>query len=194
MPSTPVVAWGLFEMDYVAYTVPHVFRMWTREFDTTPGVGTFAVAGVPASLDAMATELSGILKTLYNSASALSFGAWRGNRVTTTEGGHVPVVTGVVTPDTAPAYNANPNAPEAVSQMTATFRDASGKHAKYVLIGPTYAGWRPFVYSGIAGGYLVLADYILNSIRVVQRNGNPSAAMVHMTFDTNDGLTRSLRR
>lgn len=194
MSSTPVTAFGKLEMDYEAYGKPHEFRVYVHQFLSDPGVGTFSASGTPASLDALATEITAILKPLYTADSNLAFGAWRGLFVTSPSGSAIPVVEGVITQDTSPAYNASPNAPQAVSQMTASYRDAGAKIVKHVLLGNTYAGPNPYKYSQISGGYLAFVDYMLASTRIISRSGLTIAALIDMSFDTNDGLTRRYRR
>lgn len=189
-----VFAFGKLEIDYTAYGRPHVFRVWVKAFGADSGVGTFVAPSTPASLDALATQLSGLMKPLYNAGSALAFGAWRGLKVTSTSGSTIPIVEGTVTPDTAPSYNISVNPAEGVSQMTASFRDSDSKLVRHVLIGCVYAGSTPFKYSAISGGYKTYVDAVLGSAVMTSLSGNVFDALIDMSFDTNDGLTRRYRR
>jgi len=194
MPLTPAVQYGRLEMDYEAYGKPHKFRVWVNSFNEVSAVGTFDTAGTPASLDALATELTSVLIPLYNAGAALTFGAWRGIKTTVVStGAGIPVVEGTITPGSG-TPNASANVPGAVSQMTASFRDATGKIVKMVLLGAVYAGPTPFVYSGISGGYLAFVNYLLGSTRITGRSAAGLAGLIDMSFDTNDGLTRRYRR
>jgi hypothetical protein len=194
MAQTPARAYGRLEMDYVAYEKPHVFRCWVREFGVDAGVGTFVTADTPASLDALATALSGIIKGLYNTDSALAWGSWRGLKtVSLLTGAGVPVVEGTITPGTG-TFDTQPNPAQAVAQTTFSFRDGDSKIAKLVFLGSVYYGPKPFFYSGLGGSFAALVNYMLTTTRVVSRGNDVMVGLIDVTFDTNDGLTRAYRR
>lgn len=194
MALTPALQFGQLEMDYVAYGVQHVFRVWVDEFNRDAGVGTFVNPTAPLSLDALATELHSVLIPLFNSGAGLSVGAWRGTKVTTpATGATIPWVEGTTTPGSG-TPNSSPNVPGLVSQASWAFRDSMGKLVKNVLIGAVYAGPLPFLYSGISGGYKAYTDYILGSPHITGRAGVSIVSLIDITFDTNDGLTRKARR
>lgn len=194
MARTPTLASGRLEMAYTAYGKPHVFRCWTSDFQTDSGVGTFNTAGTPASLDALATELSAVIKPLYEAGSALAWGAWRGFNVLDTDTGEgVPIVEGTITAGTA-SFTAATNAPGAPTQGTWSFRDAAGHVVKYVFLGAIYGGSGKFPYSTLPASFQAVADYITGSPRIISRNGLTLAAFINASFDTNDGLQRKYRR
>jgi hypothetical protein len=194
MSATPALGYGRLEIDYNAYGHDHVARWWVRAFSEDAGVGTFVVPTTPVSLDALATHLSGMMKPLFSTSSSLAFGAWHGIRTVNTVTGHgIVAVEGTVTPGSG-TLDATVNVPLAVSQMTATFRDDNSHLVKHTFLGATYYGFVPFVYSSIGGAHKVYADYIFASNVIISRNGVPITSLIHMTFDTNDGLTRTYRR
>jgi len=194
MSLTPANAFGRLEMQYFAYGKEHVFRVWTDAFNADPGVGTFVAAAAPLSLDALATELSNVINPLYNSAAALTWGTWRGIKTTVpATGSGVQIVEGTIVPG-ASAASAFANTPGAVSQSTWAFRDTAGHTVRHLLIGSAYAGSGRFVYSSLVGPYLNYTNYVLASAHVCARSSLTILALIDITFDTNDGLTRRYRR
>lgn len=194
MAHTATLAYGRLEMEYTAYSKPHVARFWVNQFNADVGVGTFTASGTPASLDALATELTVVIGPLFSTGSGLAFGAWRGQLVTnTTTGSTIPIVEGTITAGTY-ALSSSANTPGAVSQITTTFRDGAGHICKSEFIGATYITSASLVYSSFGGPHKAYVDYLLNSNRIVGRAGTQFQAMIRMNFDTNDGLTRTYRR
>ena len=193
MPETPITAFGRLSMSYSAFGKPHEFRVYVPEFGTDPTVGTFTASGSPASLDALATELSSRIGDLYTAAADLEFGQWLGERHT---GGDsfVAIVNGTITAGTITPVAPSPNQPGAVSQATWTFRDSSGKRVRMVNLGQIYPGSQVFRYGGLGGEFLAFANYMLANARILSRSALPITSMVSLTFDTNDGLTRRYRR
>lgn len=193
MAPTIAAAYGRLEMDYTAYGHPHVFRVWVHAFNADPGVGTFTVATSPVSLDALATELTVVIKPLYESGSGLAWGAWRGLKTTQpTTGAGIPVVEGTITPGSA-SFSAAVNTPGAVSEGTWSFRDSDGAGVKHVMIGLIYAGSVRFVYSSLSTQYKNYADYVTGSAVINARSANVISSFINLTFDTNDGLQRKYR-
>lgn len=194
MALTPADAFGRIELDYTAYSRPHVFRGWVTGFQQDSGVGTFDAVAVPASLDAMATELTAIIKGLYNTDSAILWGAWRGLRTSSpVTGAGVPIVEGTITPGTG-TFDTQANMGKAVSQTTFSFRDTANHIVKYTFLGSVYYGPQPFLYSGLGGSFKTFVDYVLASTRFIGRSGFGVGSFIDVTFDTNDGLTRRVRR
>lgn len=193
MPTTAVHAFGRLEMDYVAFGHPHVVRFWVGPFGVDSGVGTFDAPGSPASLDALATELSVPFAALFATAASMSFGAWRGIKTTNVDGAGVVVVEGTITPGTLSFQSSAGNA-GAVAQCTYSWRDVESKLAKVTALGAVYQGPDPYVYSSLSSTYKALSDYITASSRIVSRGDHAISSLIHVTFDTNDGLTRRYRR
>lgn len=194
MARVPVMAFGRLSLEYQAYGKPHVARLWVNEFTADAGVGTFAVPGTPASLDALATAATAMLGSMFSSDSAVSWGAWRGEMVTNhITGSGIPIVEGTITPGAFSMITGN-SAAKAVGQMTYAFRDSAGHLMRFVLVGAYYAGPNPYLPSSVSGAYAGWRDYVTASIRIVSRGANQIASMIDVTFDTNDGLTRKYRR
>jgi len=191
---TPIGAWGKLELHYTAYAIGHVLRLWVREFGTDTGTGTFAGAPSPASLDALATDVSALFKPIYHSGSALAFGAWVGfkNAGGSSEAS-VPVVDGVITPGSS-SYDTPINPGEGASQSTFNFRDSAGKGMRWTVLGGTYYGPNHFLYSGVGSNFKAIADYIIGSSVIVSRGGHAVTSLIDITFDTNDGTTKRIRR
>ncbi len=194
MAATPISVFGLLEMHYSAYGKPHVARFYVDEFGTDPAVGTFTASGTPASLDDLATAITGVVKPLYQSDSGLSWGDWIGKKHVGSGISFVPINNGTITPAVASfgaTVGEQPGAPE---QNTWTFRDSNNGLVKFEQIGAVYQTSGVLRYGGIGGAFKTFADYILGSIRIRSRSDHSIAAMVSVTFDTNDGLTRRYRR
>lgn len=194
MAATPALAFGKLELNYTAYGIPHVWRTWVKEFNPDSAVGTFVVPATPASLDALATELTAILKGLFNTDSGLLWGAWRGLRTINADtGAAIPITEGSITPGTG-AFDTQPNPGKGVSETTFSFRDTNGKRVKFVTLGSIYYGPQPFFSSGLGGSFADFVAYAQASTVMVARNATPIASFIDVTFDTNDGATRRLRR
>jgi len=191
---TPIGAWGKLELHYSAYAIGHVLRLWVREFGTDTGVGTFAGAPSVVSLDQLATEVSALFKPIYHSASSLAFGAWVGykNAGGGSEGA-VPVVDGTITPG-ASSYDTPINPGLGASQSTFNFRDSASKLSRWTVLGGTYYGPNHFLYSSVGSNFKDIADYIIGSAVIVSRGGHAITSLIDITFDTNDGTTKRIRR
>lgn len=193
MARTLITAFGRLSMHYSAYGNAHVARCYVREFLGDPAVGTFAAASTPASLDALATALTDVINPLYMLNANLTWGDWIGEEHTSGES-FIPINNGTIT-DSGTAGQTNVNdQPKAVAQATWTFRDAGLKHIRFEQLGVFYVDAQVFRYGGLGGAFKDFADYILGSSVIVGRAGTGPQAMVSLTFDTNDGLTRRYRR
>lgn len=195
LPRTALNAFGRLSMSYQAYGQDHHFRVYVPEFNTDPAVGTFTATSTPVSLDALATELTAVIKPLYATDSALSWGDWLGEKHVggSTSESFVPINNGTITAATA-AFSGSTSPTQAVGQGTWTFRDSFSRLLRFVNIGLIYVTPTVYRYGGLGGGFKVFADYILGSSVIISRLGYAPAAMVSLTFDTNDGLTRRYRR
>jgi hypothetical protein len=182
-------------MAYQAYGQDHHFRCYVPHFQTDPAVGTFVATTSPASLDALATELTAVIKPLYATDSMLSWGDWIGEQHVggPTSDSFVPLNNGTITAATA-SFSGSTSPTQAVGQGTWSFRDADSKLMRFVNIGLIYVTPTVYRYGGLGGGFKDFADYVLGSNVILSRLGFTAAAMVSLTFDTNDGLTRRYRR
>jgi len=193
MARTPINAFGRLSMHYDSHGKPHVFRVYVPSFGTDPAVGTFTTPSTPASLDALATELTTVIKPLYQTDSGLSWGDWIGELHTTGES-FIPINNGTITQGSASFQTNIANQPGPVSQATWTFRDSTSAKIRMVNVGAQYVGNTVFRYGGLGGAFLAFANYILGSSVIISRSNLAIASMVSLTFDTNDGLTRRYRR
>lgn len=194
MARTPISAWGKLEMHYTAYSRPHVLRLWVHEFNANSGTGTFTAPSLPISLDQLAEEMANLFPPIYNAASGLAFGNWIGYR--NTGGGSegaVPIVDGTITAPTA-SFDTPANAGKGASQSTFNFRDAAGKLARWTVLGGTYYGPDHFLYSAVGSNFKAISDYITGSAVIVSRGGSQISSLIDITFDTNDGTTKRIRR
>jgi len=195
MARTPITAFGRLSMHYNAYGKDHVARFYVPEFQTDPAVGTFVtpVIGAPADLDSLATDITAVMGPLYQTASGLAFGDWIGEKHTGGES-FVTINNGTITPGSFSLQSNTANQPGAPSQATWTFRDVNGKAIRFEQLGCAYVGSTVFRYGGLGGTFLSYANYVLGSARILSRDAQLVAAMVSLTFDTNDGLQRRYRR
>lgn len=194
MALTPAIAFGRLEMDYSAYGKEHVARFWVAEFGVDAGVGTFVAPGTPASLDALATDLSVPIAALFATAAGFAWGAWRGIKTTSiATGSGIPIVEGTITPGTMTFQSSAGNA-GAVAQCSYIWRDAAAHLVKGIYLGAVYQGPVPYVYSSLSATYQALSNYVTSSARIVSRNAQIVSSLIHVDFDTNDGLTRRYRR
>lgn len=194
MARTPINAYGRLSMEYTAYGKPHEFRVYVPQFLSDPTVGTFTASGTPASLDELATDLTGIMGPLYQSNSDLAFGAWRGEVHSGSGESFITTVNGTITPASFTPFTTTALQPDSVAEMTWTFRDSNTKLMRLVLLGTIYFGPTVVRYGGIATPFTEFANYVLASNRIVSRSALAAASMVSLTTDTNDGLTRRYRR
>lgn len=194
MALTPALAFGRLELDYNAYGFDHVMRFWVTEFGVDAGVGTFVGSGTPLDLDGLATALTAVIGPQFATASGLAWGAWRGLKTTSIDtGAGIPIVEGTITPGSY-TLQSDPGNAGAVGQNSWAFRDAQGHVVKYVMLGSVYFGPIPFKYSSMSATYKAFSDYITGSNRITSKNANIVSGLIDLTFDTNDGFTRHIRR
>jgi hypothetical protein len=191
---TSIGAWGKLELHYSAYSIEHVLRLWVREFAADSGVGTFSGSVTPLNLDSLASDVAALFKPIYHSGSVLTFGNWIGYKNTGgTSEGAVPIVDGAITPGSS-SYDTPINPGLGASQSTFNFRDSTGKLARWTVLGGTYYGPNHFLYSGVGSNFKAISDYITGSAVIVSRGGHAITSLIDITFDTNDGTTKRIRR
>lgn len=193
MARTPVAAFGRLSMNYTAYGKPHQFRVYVPQFLTDPTVGTFSASGVPVSLDALATDLAEKIGPLFQSNASLAFGDWIGEKHNGGES-FIGIVNGTITHGTITPFTTTALQPDAVAEMNWNFRSGGGKLMRFTILGTIYFGPTVVRYGGIASPFIDFANYVLGSPRIVGRDNTGASAMVSLTTDTNDGLTRRYRR